>query len=948
MAAVRGPNKRSLAFVVALTLLLSFVVPFVGTALAGHSTADNTHDLQVDPETDSNPTGTTHTLTATVTPGDGVSEVDFEIESGGTARVNCTPQANFTCTGGTANSDADRTTPDMTCTTTAGNQASDSCQVFFTSDSPGTFVIRAWVDEDGDNATVDADLTEGADASDTADEVAGGTNEPGSRTEVDDTDVVTKTFFTDVSANARLDCTPETATNPSTGANSSETYTCTAVDTKGTVATTDDTPVTGFTLDAEIISGDTAPPANDPDNGNVTPADFNNCGTLDSNGSATCTITAAEAQAGTVNICIWIDGDNDTASAGTVPNDGSECGEGLAAGDETSETGNQTDVVEKVWRQAGQADTIDCTPESDQNIKGSQHTVTCTVTDAFGTPVQGASVDFTVTGRNATTSDNRSSDANGQVTFTYTDTTAALASEGQSDTITGCIDPDTGAGCATPEAPSSESTEAGEDTVQKFWFTSEPTTNAIVLDMEDTSPCTDVPAAADNQVGTTHQVCAKVTNASNAPIPGEPVTFTLSGPGTFVDPSSGTNDAVTCDETKRGTSITVASDSNGEAFATICSEQTGTSTVTAASDGKTDTGTKKWFGGRGRVLDCTPEAATNQAGTEHVVTCTMKDRFGNGTQDADGDGDVDGADTITVSESGPGTLVSPTAPTAPNASGVVEVRVRTAAGETGTQTITAEVTADVGDTDVAATDTGEECDKAAGNPTGTTAGACEDDVTKTWQTGPVVTTPPGGFPRSITLEASKNRVVYGNQVTLTASVSAGSTDTPASCISGVTVTFSRTVVGESGSETVDTATTDSNGEASIDLAGDRSAVYTASVDQTSQCAQAASNPESVLVKKKVKLRVSDQTPRRGTIVRFRVTVLPCGGADGPGHEGDRVQLYKTVGGQLAKIDAKRTNDECKATFKRRARGENTYQARSPKQDADHLGGKSRKKAVIAH
>jgi hypothetical protein len=76
--------------------MLAFVVPFVGTALAGHNT---NHDLDCNPETDQNPTGSEHEITCTVS-GDPQTnvEVDFEITGANDPDDSDTPNTpDFTC-----------------------------------------------------------------------------------------------------------------------------------------------------------------------------------------------------------------------------------------------------------------------------------------------------------------------------------------------------------------------------------------------------------------------------------------------------------------------------------------------------------------------------------------------------------------------------------------------------------------------------------------------------------------------------------------------------------------------------------------------------------------------------------------------------------------------------------------------------------------------------------
>jgi Ca2+-binding RTX toxin-like protein len=674
-----GRTKRvSLVLFTAVATTIALAVPFAGVASAGHSTTDNSHTLDVEPETDENATGTEHTLTATVGPVAPGTEVDFEIESGPAVVVTADDGTNPR----TTDADNSRTSPDMTCTVAA---MVTSCTVTFRSDSAGISVIRAWVDEDKDDATVDADLTEGLN------EVAN----PGTRTEPDDTDVVNKTWFGALPANAALDCTPETATNPSTGEGTSETYTCTLVN------TTDDSPIAGVNIDGENMNAAVNDPQND---GNANPADYNNCGTTDASGQAQCTVDAVDAQTGTADICFWADPDNDNAAAGATPEDGSQCGEAAGAAEGTG--GDITDVVQKTWLARGVATNIDCEPETAQNATGASHTVTCTVTDAFGTPEQGARVDINIELRNDGPDpnlDDATTNASGQVTFTYTDSGAPAL---PLDTITGYIDNDLN---DVPDPTGGTNV----DTVLKFWFPGGPPAAAeVLLDMDPVqvagSPCAalfDETAPANTVGDPPHRVCAQVEDAANNPIPGEQVTFTTDL-GNFTD-ATGEDDL--------GQTFTTTTDANGDAEAFLESTASGTATVTAQADAVTDSGTKVFNPGAARNIDCTPDTDTNEPGTEHIVTCEVIDQFGN---------PVPGV-TVTASETGAGTFSSPTSATT-DADGQVEFRTRTNADEEGDQMIAGSLAP--GTTD---------CELPADDPAGAPAGNCTDEVVKTWGEVPV-------------------------------------------------------------------------------------------------------------------------------------------------------------------------------------------------------------------
>ncbi|MGH2747916.1 MAG: Ig-like domain-containing protein, partial [Actinomycetota bacterium] len=758
MSVVRARSKkRSLAFFTALATVFALALPFAGISLAGHSTAENSHDLQVTLEQDTNPTGSTHTLTATVTDDTGTTttgaasvntEVDFEVESGPAVRVNCTPHPTDpqgACTGGTLNSDSDPSTPDMTCTT----DASGTCNVFFTSDTVGTNLVRAWVDDNKINdGTADLDATEGRDEATT----------PGGRTEPDDTDVVEKSWFAAAAANVRLDCddddTTDTETNPP---GQSEVYTCFAFDSQGTTPTADDTGVAGLRIDAENLNG-----ANDPDNnatgGPTGTADFNDACTTGSDGRCTFTLAPAENETGTANVCFWIDEDvNNRFDINGAEFDGGECDAEGPTDDEypaVSPPANKTDVVQKTWAVPA-PENLDAEPERDSNVKGSSHTVTATVTDQFGNPSPNVPVDFVVTGANAGAGcQNVLTNASGQATCTYTDSTTIVGPEPETDTIDVSVD-----GSADADATVDEVDIDLADRVEKFWFTTIPTPAVVILDMVSgplATDCDDAPdSTATNPVETNHDLCGTVYAGPGQtnPIAGANVTLTLSGPGNFVNegPTPGNTGTARDDDTSLGTSVTVTSDANGVFRATITSLESGTTTVTATSGNATDTGTKTWtaLAAGARTLDCEPEEDTNDPGTSHVVTCTAEDRLGNPVS----------GEQVNFTESGPGRITSPTtgncigganvfigqACGTTGTNGEVEVVVATTQDETGTQTITGALDDDDDDatpllrTDTV--DTDDECDQAAGQPAvvGSPAapeGVCADQVEKTWEEEP--------------------------------------------------------------------------------------------------------------------------------------------------------------------------------------------------------------------
>jgi hypothetical protein len=415
-ARVPRESKRSLVLSTALVTIVALGVPMAGVAVANHGS----RTLQVTPETSDNPIGTTHTLTATLSSAadatSGAIEVDFEIAGPGDTDGGNTPSS-----------------PDKECTVAVG---SATCTVTETSSVAGTDTIAAWIDH-GDDAAVEADTTEGPDAGNPSlEEPSGGPDIPGGTAEPDLTDVVLKTWSGGVAA--VLDCDDasgnDTETNPVTGPSSSETYTCTVIDT----APNPDVPVSGVRIDVENLNG-----ANDPDNSAAagTP-DVNDACTTGGNGRCTETIPASESQAGPAEICFWIDEDVDNVfDPAGVEIDGGECEEAVNA----PENDDKTDTVTKTWGGL-EPRNIDARPEEATNAPGTVHRITAVVTDREGNRVPGVTVTFTESGpgtfvgggstATATTNDQgrASAEVTTQTTVTGTQTiTASLPTSGGVD-----------------------------------------------------------------------------------------------------------------------------------------------------------------------------------------------------------------------------------------------------------------------------------------------------------------------------------------------------------------------------------------------------------------------------------------------------------------------------------------------------------------------------------
>lgn len=127
------------------------------------------------------------------------------------------------------------------------------------------------------------------------------------------------------------------------------------------------------------------------------------------------------------------------------------------------------------------------------------------------------------------------------------------------------------------------------------------------------------PETETNTVGTQHTVTATVRDVSNNPTPGVTVRFSVTG-ATSAGGSSTTDASGQASFTYTGTA---AGDDTISAFA----DTDGNGTQDAGEPG--DTAAKTWTAGPPATLSLSPETATNPVDSEHCVTATVEDAFGN-------------------------------------------------------------------------------------------------------------------------------------------------------------------------------------------------------------------------------------------------------------------------------------------------------------------------------
>jgi hypothetical protein len=349
--------------------------------------------LNCEPETDSNPAGSTHTVTctlrdaanATVNAQPAAVVVNGEVD----CLTNCgTAVYGGGMTAADANDtptdadqvpnadDDDRSDPDGSCII---QQGTSSCQISYNRNDVGNDELNFWID--GHNATDDEAQNEAENN--------------------DETDTVLKNWVART-YNA-LDCVDQSGDDVETNQQGeAETYTCTTYDQFGQpIATTID-------IDGENETG-----VNDPDN-----PDSNSPGTPDYPACSTANTTSCQFQVpgtdvgggpngtnvdetGTAQICFFEVGqsaDCGADGAGNDPNDFDPGNDNNVATDDTGNA-NQADRVTKTW-QAAIGSRLNCTPEVSANPTTSQHDITCTVRDQNNNTVSGVNIDVEASGAN--------------------------------------------------------------------------------------------------------------------------------------------------------------------------------------------------------------------------------------------------------------------------------------------------------------------------------------------------------------------------------------------------------------------------------------------------------------------------------------------------------------------------------------------------------------------
>jgi len=318
--------------------LISVALPLAVPAAANHGTCV----LDLSPETDQNALGEPHTITATLRPAgtdpNTTSTATCTTREGGKIEVDLevTGDSGATYDPGAIDAASTPGAPDLSCSI---NPNATSCTVTYTRTAvTGTDTIVGFF---------------------TAHGTAG------------QTDTVTKTWV--APSATRLDCNPETDTNPTGTAHA---ITCTATNNFQVVA--------GMQIDVEATG------TNDPDNAqSFDSPDF----TCTTNNEGVCTIThgpggvGATTAVGSTTYRAWIDLDQNNATGGPDVTEGQA--EATTPG-ATAEA-DITDVVTKTWT-TGPA-FLSITPTSDSAEVGTCNAFTVTATDSAGQQVAGFTVD---------------------------------------------------------------------------------------------------------------------------------------------------------------------------------------------------------------------------------------------------------------------------------------------------------------------------------------------------------------------------------------------------------------------------------------------------------------------------------------------------------------------------------------------------------------------------
>jgi len=550
----RGARKKSLGIGTVVAVLFALMVPLSGGAHATHTTVD------AEPENDRNAVGSQHTIVATTS--NAGQELNFDVDGPG---------------------DPGGEPSDFECQTDA--QAPFQCSYTYSSSAAGTDTITVFADEEG-----------------TADDDEFDAGEPN--------DQVQKVWV--AAADIRVDCTPDTDTNPE---GFTHTVTCSMSDAGG--------PVSGGQIDGEFLAGS----PNDPGgNESGAPADVNDICDANESAAGTCSFTYTGNNPGNDDICFFVDEDanNDV--------DDADCATEAAQGG--ADDADDADVVRKTWERQAR---LDCTPETDKNPNGTNHQINCVFRDENGNainlpeaqlidfeiisgPNQNLTAgfrDFECPSNDPTTTNNCTGSYNDQQAFDESNATdvicAWISHDGDDDQYNPAGSPEDGGDCDTEAAGDVDNDET--DVMTKTWLSGSDLARNIQLCHGGQAGANCVTANQENEPGDEHLLTARVTDHQGNPVNDVPVEFRETGPGIFTPQGGGT--------------ATVTTDANGLAAVLLTSDVEGTSTVVAEISPE---GTQGGFRTPGANNDeCERPAGTNnQPAAGNCTSQTHEDLAGAG------------------------------------------------------------------------------------------------------------------------------------------------------------------------------------------------------------------------------------------------------------------------------------------------------------------------------
>lgn len=365
----------------------------------------NTNKISCTPATASNPAGTTHNFTCTVTDANGVAlagqKVGFTVASGPDAGAGYTPATTAAIAQSKNSTNSPLTASNAICDTATANGTAGSTEgtancSYDNNGQPGTDNITVWV-ESNDTSGLQA-------------------GEP--------TTTITKTWVTAAAAGSQISVScgqNTTSTTNGAGGATNTSSTCQDPTSDGSV-----------TFTATVTNGVPAQPQSgvlvtwgitQNNGGNTTPAN----GTLE---------PAGETESLSDTSCLTnSSGQCSVTLTDATPTEGEAI---TVTGTVKTQTGQSQATGTKVWHDpsVGEARNIVVDPETQSGVSGGAATLNATVTDRFTNPVKGVQVDWTETGPGAFRSGTTcTTDATGKCSIEVT----SLGTETGAETVTGTI-----------------------------------------------------------------------------------------------------------------------------------------------------------------------------------------------------------------------------------------------------------------------------------------------------------------------------------------------------------------------------------------------------------------------------------------------------------------------------------------------------------------------------